>query len=283
MEVVRTIEALRAAVAAAKSEGKTVGLVPTMGALHQGHLSLIERSKEMDSFTVVSIFVNPTQFGPAEDFTRYPRPFEVDAEKCRKAGVDLIFAPLVEEVYPEGFATYVEVGGVTEMLEGAYRPGHFRGVATVVLKLFTAVEPKRAYFGMKDYQQLKVIQKMVRDLNLNIEIVPVPTFREPDGLAMSSRNAYLNPEERQAALCLYRALNIAREAVDAGERNAETVRQKALDVIQSEPLAKPDYVAVVDPETLMPIERIDGPVLIALAVRIGNTRLIDNMLIGGQS
>ncbi|HOM72209.1 MAG TPA: pantoate--beta-alanine ligase [Armatimonadota bacterium] len=283
MEVVRTIEALRAAVAAAKSEGKTVGLVPTMGALHQGHLSLIERSKEMDSFTVVSIFVNPTQFGPAEDFTRYPRPFEVDAEKCRKAGVDLIFAPLVEEVYPEGFATYVEVGGVTEMLEGAYRPGHFRGVATVVLKLFTAVEPKRAYFGMKDYQQLKVIQKMVRDLNLNIEIVPVPTFREPDGLAMSSRNAYLNPEERQAALCLYRALNIAREAVDAGERNAETVRQKALDVIQSEPLAKPDYVAVVDPETLMPVDCVDGPVLVALAVRIGNTRLIDNMLIGGQS
>jgi pantoate--beta-alanine ligase len=193
----------------------------------------------------------------------------------------LIFAPPVEEMYPEGFSTYVDVGGIAEILEGASRPGHFRGVATIVLKLFAAVEPKRAYFGMKDYQQLKVVQKMVRDLNVKIEIVPVPTVREPDGLAMSSRNAYLDPRERQAATALYRALVAAKEAAEAGERDAEAVRRAALAVIEAEPLASVDYVAVVDPETLQPVDKVAGKALVALAVRIGSTRLIDNMLIGG--
>lgn len=281
VQIVKQIEELRRAVSGAKRAGNTVGFVPTMGALHDGHLALVDESKHENGFTVVSIFVNPTQFGHDEDLSRYPRPFESDAAKCEAAGVDLIFAPSVEEMYPEGFGTYVDVEGITDKLEGASRPGHFRGVATVVLKLFAAVEPTRAYFGMKDYQQLKVIRKMVRDLNVKIEIVPVPTVREPDGLAISSRNAYLDPCQRQAATTLYRSLMAARGAAVAGERNAETVRKKALDVIKIEPLASVDYVAVVDPETLDGVDRIEGQVLVAIAVKIGGVRLIDNMLIEG--
>lgn len=250
-----------------------------MGALHEGHLSLVRASKEAGDFTIVSIFVNPTQFGPTEDFSRYPRAFEDDAERCRAAEVDLIFAPSVEEMYPEGFGTYVEVEGIADKLEGASRPGHFRGVATVVLKLFAAVEPRRAYFGMKDYQQLRVIEKMVRDLNVNLQIVPVPTLREPDGLAMSSRNVYLSPEERAAAASLYRALLAAKAAALSGERDAWAVRLAAEAAIRAEPLSEIDYVVVVDPETLDPLDRIDGSALVALAVRFGKTRLIDNMLI----
>ncbi|MEN6371283.1 MAG: pantoate--beta-alanine ligase [Armatimonadota bacterium] len=283
MEVAKRIEDLRRIIPAAKKEGRTVGLVPTMGALHAGHLSLIKNSKDHGDFTVVSVFVNPTQFGPNEDFERYPRPIEADIEKCREAGVDVVFTPTVDAMYPEGFDTYVNVGGVTGILEGAARPGHFRGVATVVLKLFTAVEPTRAYFGMKDYQQLKVLQKMVRDLNVNVEIVPVPIFREPDGLAMSSRNAYLKPDERQAALVLYRALNAAKEAVLHGTKDSTGIYRAASDIIEAEPLAKIDYVAVIDPETLEAIEKMDDKVLVALAVRIGSVRLIDNMLIGGNN
>jgi pantoate--beta-alanine ligase len=282
LQIVKTIAELRRAVSTAKEERKSIGFVPTMGALHEGHLSLIKESKEQNDFTVVSIFVNPTQFGPNEDLTRYPRPFEADAAKCEITGVDLIFAPSIEEVYPEGFSTFVDVGGITEVLEGASRPGHFRGVTTIVLKLFTAVEPTRAYFGMKDYQQLKVIQKMVHDLNLNVEIVPVPTFRESDGLAMSSRNEYLDPGQRKAALVLYRALIAAREAIQKGEKNVESVRQVAMTPINVEPLASVDYIAVVDPETLQPMKKIAGQTLVVLAVRIGSTRLIDNMLIGGN-
>jgi pantoate--beta-alanine ligase len=250
-----------------------------MGALHEGHLSLVKQSKDNGDFTVVSIFVNPTQFGPNEDFAKYPRPFEADAEKCREAGVDAIFAPTPEEMYPEGFDTFVEVGGITGKLEGASRPGHFRGVATIVLKLFAAVEPRRAYFGMKDYQQLKVIQKMARDLNVSVDIVPVPTVRERDGLAKSSRNAYLSPEERRAATVLYRSLVAAKAPAESGERDAEVIRRTVVDMIQSEPLAAIDYVAAVDPDTLEPLREFEGEILVALAVRIGRTRLIDNMLV----
>lgn len=283
MQVVETIADLRRIILETKREGRAVGFVPTMGALHDGHISLVKQSKDRGDFTVVSVFVNPTQFGPNEDFHKYPRPFEADAEKCRAAGVDLIFHPSVEEMYPDGFGTYVDIEGVTEMLEGAARPGHFRGVATVVLKLFAAVEPNRAYFGMKDFQQLKVIEKMVRDLNVKVEIVPVPIYREPDGLAMSSRNAYLDSDQRQAALVLYRSLLAARNAVRNGEADAEKIRQVALQVITAEPLAVVDYVAVVHSETLEPVEKIEEETLVALAVRIGKTRLIDNMLIGGKN
>ena len=279
MEIVKGINDMRRLVHAARKEHRIIGLVPTMGALHEGHLSLIRRSKEADDFTIVSIFVNPIQFGPAEDFERYPRPFEADVEKCQEAGVDLVFAPAPEVMYPEGFGTYVEVEGIMEVLEGASRPGHFRGVATAVLKLFNLAQPHRAYFGMKDYQQLKVIQKMVRDLNLEVEIVPCPTVREPDGLAISSRNAYLSPRERQAALVLYRALQTASRMVRSGEHRAEVVRSAALCEIEAEPLAQVDYVAIVDPETLQPVDQILEKALVALAVRIGGTRLIDNELV----
>lgn len=283
MQIVESIADLRPAVRKAKDDGRVVGLVPTMGALHEGHLTLIRTSVGAGDFTVVSIFVNPTQFGPSEDFQSYPRNFDSDVEKCRESGAEIVFAPSVEEIYPEGFGTYVNVEGLTDILEGASRPGHFRGVTTVVLKLFTAVEAHRAYFGMKDYQQLKVIEKMVRDLNVKIDIVPVQTVREPDGLAMSSRNKYLDLCQRRAALVLYNALKAAREAVKSGEKNAAAVREAALEVIEAEPLAFVEYVAVVDPETIQPLGEIAGKVLVALAVRIGETRLIDNMLIGGRT
>jgi len=280
VEIAERTADLRRIVRVVRDEHRIIGLVPTMGALHEGHLSLVRRSKENDDFTVVSIFVNPAQFAPSEDFRRYPRAFEADLQKCEESGIDLVFAPTTIEMYPQGFSTYVTVEGIAEALEGASRPGHFRGVATIVLKLFNLARPHRAYFGLKDYQQLKVIEKMVRDLNLDVEIVPCPTVREPDGLALSSRNAYLGPAERRAAAVLYRALVAARDAVAAGERDAEAVRSAALTVIQAEPLAEVDYAAVVDPETLQPVRRVEAPALVALAVRIGATRLVDNMLVG---
>ncbi|MDO8587208.1 MAG: pantoate--beta-alanine ligase [Armatimonadota bacterium] len=279
MRIVATISETRKAVRAARAEGKTIGLVPTMGALHAAHLALMSRAREECGSVVVSVFVNPTQFGPTDNFEQYPRDLESDAAKAASAGVDLIFAPSAAEIYPAGFDAWVEVGGLTGILEGASRPGHFRGVTTVVAKLFNIVGPDRAYFGMKDYQQLKAIQKMVRDLDFPIEIVPVPTVREPDGLAMSSRNAYLSTEERTAATVLHRALKVAEELVNAGERDPEKVREAALGLIRSEPLADVDYVALVDPETLQAQRRVERPALVALAVRVGQTRLIDNMLI----
>jgi pantoate--beta-alanine ligase len=282
LEIIERIEDLRRIVRRIRREDKIIGLVPTMGALHEGHVSLIRLAASSNDFTVVSIFVNPTQFGPAEDFERYPRSLDSDLEKCRSTGVDLVFAPTADEMYPSGFGTYTEVEGLTQMLEGASRPGHFRGVATIVLKLFNLVEPHRAYFGLKDYQQLKVIQKMVRDLSLDIEIVPGPTVREPDGLAMSSRNAYLEPRQRQAAAALFQALQAAKARAEAGERDAEAVRQAAEDMLRAEPLADIDYVAVVDPETLQPVGRVRGPVLVALAVRIGSVRLIDSAVISNE-
>ena len=279
MKIAATIAETREVVREARAEGKTVGLVPTMGALHAGHLALIEQARRECGFVVVSVFVNPTQFAPTDDFERYPRDLESDAARAESAGADLIFAPSAEEMYPAGFDAWVDVGEIAGILEGASRPGHFRGVSTVVAKLFNIVGPDKAYFGAKDYQQFLVIRKMVRDLHFPLEIVPVPTVREPDGLAMSSRNAYLNPNERAAATVLYRALRLAEELVRSGERDPDRLRESVEDLLRSEPLAKIDYAAVVDPETLLEPERIADSVLVALAVRIGRTRLIDNILI----
>ncbi|MBU2009571.1 MAG: pantoate--beta-alanine ligase [Chloroflexi bacterium] len=274
MKVVRTVAQLRAW---RKGLSGTLGFVPTMGCLHQGHLALVSCSKSENDTTAVSIFVNPTQFGPREDLARYPRDLPRDLALLEKEGSDLVFAPETEEIYPPGFSTWVEVEGVTERLEGASRPGHFRGVATVVAKLLNLLEPHRAYFGQKDAQQLAVIKKMVRDLNMDLEIVSFPTVREPDGLAMSSRNIFLNPRERQAATALYRSLCLAQEMYKSGERNAGKIREAMIKLIQEEPLAQIDYVSIAHPETLEEVEKLAGPVLVSLAVRIGPTRLVDNI------
>jgi pantoate--beta-alanine ligase len=251
-----------------------------MGYLHEGHMSLVRTARESNDHVAASIFVNPTQFGPNEDFARYPRDEERDLALLREAGVDLVFMPAAAEMYPEGAATTVDPGPIAEVLEGKIRPGHFRGVATVVLKLFEVVRPTRAYFGRKDAQQLVVIRRMVRDLNLCVEIVPMPTVREPDGLAMSSRNVYLSPDERQQALCLHRSLTLAQEMWTRGVRDADAYRSRMREVIEAEPSASIDYVSVANPETLAGLERIQGPALVSLAVRIGKTRLIDNVTLG---
>jgi pantoate--beta-alanine ligase len=248
-----------------------------MGALHEGHLALMRRARAENGFAVASIFVNPTQFGPGEDFEKYPRQVEQDLELCGQAGVDAVFAPPVEEMYPKDFGLFIDPGPVAQPLEGMSRPGHFRGVATVVAKLFNIVVPDRAYFGQKDAQQAAVISNLVRGLDFGVEVVVCPTVREPDGLAMSSRNAYLNPGERQAALCLSRALNAARELVAAGERQATKVAAAMAEEVVQEPLAELDYAAVVDPGSFEDVEKLDRPALACLAVRIGPTRLIDNL------
>jgi len=254
--------------------------VPTMGALHEGHLSLVQRARADDDTVVVSIFVNPAQFGPSEDYARYPRDPDRDLALLRDVGTDLVFMPPVEEIYPQGFDTYVEVGKLAQVLEGASRPGHFRGVATVVAKLFNIVQPHRAYFGQKDAQQLAVIRRLTRDLGLPVEVVGLPTVREPDGLAMSSRNAFLSPEERKAALVLYRSLEAAQELWRSGVRDASLIRQRMGELLAGEPLARVDYVSVADAETLEELETVDRPALVSLAVRIGKTRLIDNVGLG---
>jgi pantoate--beta-alanine ligase len=259
-----------------------VGLVPTMGYLHQGHLSLVQAAKAECASVVVSIFVNPSQFGPKEDLAAYPRDLERDLRLLEAEGVDLVWAPPVEVMYPPRYQTWVTVEEVTQPLEGSMRPGHFRGVATVVAKLFNAVQPDRAYFGQKDAQQAVVIRQMARDLDFNLEVVVCPIVREPDGLAMSSRNTYLNSEERQAATVLYRSLGAARQAFAAGERGAPCLRQVMTDVLRAEPLARPQYVSCADPVTLREIEgEIDGQALLSMAVYIGKTRLIDNLVLGG--
>ncbi|MDQ5824557.1 MAG: pantoate--beta-alanine ligase [Chloroflexota bacterium] len=280
MQVITTIEELRG-VRAGLAQGQTLGFVPTMGYLHAGHISLVEMARRECDLVAVSIFVNPTQFGPKEDFSRYPRDTERDLAMLREAGASWVFMPGVEQIYPPGFSTYVQVREVTVRLEGEVRPGHFEGVATVVAKLFNLVQPHRAYFGQKDAQQVVVIKKMVSDLNFPLEIRVGETLREPDGLAMSSRNVYLNPEERQAALVLYRALTAARDLWDQGERRGTTLREAMSRSIAAEPLARPDYASVTDPTTL---EELDDSgeaqeALASLAVRIGSTRLIDNMLL----
>jgi len=255
-----------------------VGFVPTMGYLHEGHLSLVRQARAENASVVVSIFVNPTQFGPREDLKTYPRDPQRDLAML-EAMTDVVFMPSADEMYPVKFDSWVEVGKITERLEGAARPGHFRGVTTVVAKLFNIVQPTRAYFGQKDAQQAIVIKKMVSDLNMNLEIVTLPTVREPDGLAMSSRNTYLNPEQRQAATVLYRALSLAQELWAQGERDAEKLRREMTALIQKEPLADIDYISIADAETLEELDRVKPPALVSMAVEIGNTRLIDNIVL----
>ncbi len=258
--------------------GKRIGLVPTMGFLHDGHLSLVRAARSECDVVVMSIFVNPKQFGPNEDFESYPRDMERDLRLAREGGVNIVFTPNVSDVYPDGFQSEVVVRGLTELLCGAVRPGHFDGVTTVVAKLFNMVGPDRAYFGQKDYQQAAVIQRMVTDLDMPLQIVVCPIVREPDGLAMSSRNAYLSPEERRAALVLSRALEVAESHIATGERHGPALVAVMRDVIAAEPLARLEYVAVCDPQTLQPLDRLSPTVLVALAVHIGRTRLIDNAL-----
>lgn len=278
--VVTTVAEIRQLVQSARGEGRRIGLVPTMGALHEGHLSLVQAAKEAVEFLVVSIYVNPTQFGPQEDFTQYPRTLAADLDLLAAYGVDAVFAPSDEEMYPAGFDSWVEVGSIAAPLEGRCRPGHFRGVATVVLKLFNIVQPDIAWFGQKDYQQALVIQRMTADLNVSVEIRVCPTVREPDGLAMSSRNRYLGPESRQKAAILWQALCKAKQLAAVGEKDPAVLAAHLRSMIAAVPGTQIDYVAFVDPQTLAPVRQIDGPVLAALAVRIDGVRLIDNELIG---
>ena len=257
----------------------SVGLVPTMGYLHAGHVSLVERARRESEHVVTSLFVNPTQFGPQEDLARYPRDLDRDRALLSAAGCDLLFAPTVADMYPHGSETTVDVGPVAQPLEGERRPGHFRGVATVVLKLLHIVQPTRAYFGQKDAQQLGVIRRMVRDLDVPVEIVGCPTVREPDGLALSSRNSYLDPEDRRAAPVLNRALQAARTAWEAGERRADALRDAMARVLAAEPRARVDYVSVADPLTFRELDVLEGPALLSMAVFVGRARLIDNLVL----
>jgi pantoate--beta-alanine ligase len=263
----------------ARAESRIIGLVPTMGALHAGHLSLIERARRQCSPVIASIFVNPKQFGPKEDFSKYPRTFESDSEKLERAGVDALFAPEPAEIYPERFATYVNVEGLSDKLEGRSRPGHFRGVTTVVMKLLEIVQPNLAYFGRKDAQQSRLITQMARDLNLDTEIVVCPPVREPDGLALSSRNVYLNAEERQAATVLYRSLEAAKSELASGVRDALQLQAVLQRTLGAERHARVDYREIVDAETFEPVVRVSKPCYVLLAVFIGKTRLIDNLYI----
>jgi pantoate--beta-alanine ligase len=273
---VTTISEVRQAVARARQRGLTVGLVPTMGALHAGHLSLIKGARAETGFVVVSIFVNPTQFGPNEDLARYPRPIDQDLALCQNEGVDLVFHPDVSSMYPPGSCTYAEVYGLQEQLCGRSRPGHFRGVATVVLKLFNIVQPDFAYFGQKDAQQARIIQQLVRDLDVPVQLRIYPIVREPDGLALSSRNQYLDPNQRRNATVLFRALRDAQGQIEAGERRSDIIRHEIVQRIGATPGALIDYAELVDADSLRPVEELKGTVLIALAVKFGATRLLDN-------
>jgi pantoate--beta-alanine ligase len=277
MMIVSTLDELRSARSILDDP---VGLVPTMGYLHEGHLSLVQRAKEECTSVAVSIFVNPTQFGPNEDLDAYPRDMQHDLHLLESLGVDLVWTPTPEIMYPDGYQTWVQVEALTESLEGARRPGHFRGVTTVVAKLFNGVQPARAYFGQKDAQQAAVIRRMARDLNFPLEVVVCPTVREPDGLAMSSRNAYLNPEQRRAATVLYRALSAAKGAYEAGERDAEALRTLMRETLAAEPLAEMQYVSCADYDTLQEMGTIRSKALLSMAVFVGKTRLIDNFVLG---
>lgn len=279
MEIIGDPQEMQARAASWRAQGLKVALVPTMGYFHPGHLSLMEYGRTLGGRLVVSLFVNPAQFGPQEDYGRYPRDLERDAEMARGVGVDVLYTPGVEQMYPPGYQTYVEVEGLTRSLCGASRPGHFRGVATVVLKLFNQVQPQAAIFGEKDYQQLAVVKRMSADLDLPLEIVGRPIVREPDGLAMSSRNTYLSPEERAAALCLYRALLSARELVLSGAKSREQVLEAVGQIIGSTPHTRIDYLALVHPESLQEVDAIEGEARLLLAVWVGNTRLIDNTML----
>lgn len=278
MNIVKTISEVRNEVKNWRKQGLSVGLVPTMGYLHEGHKSLIDRACKENDKVVVSVFVNPTQFGPGEDLATYPRDIQRDAALCEDAGAALIFNPEPEEMYFDDFHTYVTMESLSDELCGKTRPIHFRGVCTVVSKLFHIVAPDRAYFGQKDAQQLAIIKRMVRDLNFDIEIIGCPIVREADGLAKSSRNTYLNPEERKAALVLSKAVGLGQELIQKGERNADVIVEKMKQLIEEEPLAKIDYVQAVDAISIQPVTEIKGTVLVAMAVYIGKTRLIDNFI-----
>ncbi|MFH1662764.1 MAG: pantoate--beta-alanine ligase [Chloroflexota bacterium] len=277
MEVIKTIAEMRRL---RLKLTEPVGFVPTMGYLHEGHLSLVRQARADNASVVVSIFVNPTQFIAGEDFDRYPRNPEHDLSLLQKEDVDALFAPPTVEMYPPRFSSHLEVDSLARRLEGASRPGHFNGVTTVVAKLFNIVQPMRAYFGQKDAQQTIVIKKMVADLNMNLKVITLPTMREPDGLAMSSRNSYLNPKERQAALVLYQSLMLVKRLWQQGEKDAEKLRHEMVRLIRKEPLAAIDYISIADPETLEELEEVKPPALVSLAVKIGETRLIDNVVLG---
>ena len=277
MEVIATVAGMKAL---RRQASGNVGFVPTMGYLHEGHVALVKRAKAENPVAGASIFVNPTQFLPHEDFRSYPRDLDRDLAMLRDVGTDFVFMPSSEEMYPAGYNTWVDLAGVTERLEGAVRPGHFKGVATVVTKLFNIVEPTRAYFGQKDAQQCVVIRKMVEDLNMNLEVVICPTVREPDGLAMSSRNVYLTPEERKAAPVLYRSLVLARDLYERGERDAGSIKQRMIALLQTEPLGKIDYVSIADALTLEEATIVHRPVVVSLAFKLGKPRLIDNIILG---
>jgi pantoate--beta-alanine ligase len=281
MKIVKSVAEMKALARAWAGAGKRIGFVPTMGYLHEGHLSLVRESRSRADITVVSIFVNPTQFGPHEDFQKYPRDLENDAAYLERGGVDCLFHPEASEIYPPGYRTYVEVQGLQDRLCGRSRPGHFRGVVTVVLKLFEIVRPDLAFFGAKDAQQVLIIGRMAADLDLDVEVVTCPLVREADGLALSSRNAYLSPEERKAALALSTGLRWAEKAVAAGERDAGRLVAGVRSVLEAEPLARIDYIEAVDTETLEPVAEVRGEVLLALAVFLGSTRLIDNVRLRG--
>lgn len=280
MNVLTTIDEVRCASRAAHRDRKRVGLVPTMGALHEGHLSLVRAAKAQCDVVVVSIFVNPTQFGPNEDYAKYPRSFERDCKMLEQEGADLVFAPTVDEMYPKGAVTYVTVEGMSEKLCGKSRPGHFRGVTTVVLKLFSAVEPDKAFFGQKDAAQVAIVRRMVRDLNLPVEIVVCPIVREADGLAMSSRNAYLDAQERKSALALSQSLKRVEDLFQNGEVDATNLIQAGKQTIAQDSSVRLDYLEIVDPETLNAVPTISGPSLVAVAAFVGTTRLIDNTVLG---
>ena len=282
-ELVTTVAELQAVLDSVRRCGKTIGLVPTMGALHEGHLSLVRASKQECGYTVVSIYVNPSQFGSGEDLGRYPRTLRADLDALAECGVELAFVPENDEVYRPRHATWVEVGAVAESLEGQCRPGHFRGVTTIVLKLLNMVRPDVAYFGQKDYQQALVIRQMVEDLDVPVELRVCPTVREPDGLAMSSRNAYLSADARQRSLVLFRSLELAKQLVARGQHSAQSILDQMRRVILTADDARIDYIALADPDTLEPVHEIRGPVVALLAVHIENTRLIDNYIIGMQN
>jgi pantoate--beta-alanine ligase len=275
-----TVEDMRAAARRTRAAGKSSGLVPTMGALHEGHLSLVRAAQAACDVVTVSIFVNPLQFGPHEDLAKYPRDFEGDSKRLEAEGVDCLFAPSVEEMYPESSTTYVEVEGLSQRLCGGSRPGHFRGVATVVAKLFHIVQADKAFFGQKDAAQVAVLRRMVRDLNFPVEIVVCPIVREPDGLALSSRNAYLNRQERQSALQLYRSLNEVQRRFEQGERNPTNLIEAGKQVLAQSPGVRLDYFSIVDPDTLVPVRKLTGKNLVAVAAFVGSTRLIDNLVLG---
>lgn len=280
MQIITDIKEMKQFSAEAKKSGITIAFVPTMGYLHQGHATLLKKGRDIGDLLVMSIFVNPTQFGPQEDFAAYPRDLKRDLALAEANQVDVVFNPAAEDMYPYGFQTYVSVEGLGNHLCGISRPGHFRGVATVVNKLFNIVQPDKAIFGEKDFQQLTVIRRMVRDLNMDVNVIGMPIVREQDGLAMSSRNSYLNKEERKAAICLYNAIKRGKDIFDKGIRNVDTILKEVISVIEVEPLAMIEYVEICDADTLEELDAIQDSGLLALAVKIGKTRLIDNCLLG---